>query len=1100
MKKLTHVSFWTILLLLLGSFSAVYAQAPMPVIADTARHEGHVLAISSDLLVIEAVYPSFAPPPVTEVVSITLTAETMVSDGVVEGAYVVVYSNLNEQGQLQAIAVSRVIVIQEPTMVPTPVHEYAWGEGEIISSTETSITIADINTDAGLTFAITPNSVIEGSVELGGWASIKGEISSDGTYVAYYIYARGEIITPEPSAEFYGQGTIIALSETSVTIDLTTNPDAVYIQPYPPVVDQVELQITPNTMIDGELAVGSYVMFKGERQADGTVIALGIRVSEPRPEMVYAEGEIVELGESSVTVAMVTMPPTPEPDYDENGQPILYPIDPIVEMMTFSINSDTVVDGGELAIGSYAMIKGARTPDGAMIANVIYVKEPQPEYIRVEGEVVELTDASITVLTILYPPMPEPGTGADGEPVLYPVDPIAEQLIFAITTDTVIEGDVAVGKRVIVKAIRTPEGELSANYIAVLESRPMPVYAEGEVVSVTETSLTLEMAQLPMPMPMPVDGAVTSDGSPYPNGGTITFVLTPDTEVDGELVEGALVFVNGFSAADGTFVAKYVKVRMHENEHVFVDGPIEEFTDSTIVVGGQLFNLSPETHIMGEPTIGRFARVGGVIDAAGQLWAVRIEVQADRPIEEKIVAEGQIEAYGEGTITVNGQTFVISETTQTMGTPEVGKMAFVIGSADANGVITAIFIQVHESPVVYPVQDDLVRLSGVISEIYAEKNLIVVDERIVALTAETEIQGELAVGSEVGVLARTDAEGQLTALKIYVRQSEPEQTPQPEYAGHIVKVMGLIEAVSNEMITVDGRTFQIVLGTEIEGELVVNTQVIVVGEITRDGKLIAFHIEVMDGGEDSHDDHEGVMGKVTAIGTDFIIIRGQEFLINATSTISGTPVVGDMVYVTLNGRTVVYLEIVQPHDEENEQLPVVPPTTIYRQTLEIMDLVTGLGEGTVQIAGETIVLGQARIIGQLTIGEPAYIIASRTTSDGDWVAEFVEALSKQEGHVDDINNGEITVDGVKHIVGRNTRVLGNITVGMRVRIGMTANPARSANAINTYIQPLSSVPTAVTLSNSSVSNRGTIIVVSLLVMGAVLTVGMFRFGRNNTTR
>jgi hypothetical protein len=159
---------------------------------------------------------------------------------------------------------------------------------------------------------------------------------------------------------------------------------------------------------------------------------------------------------------------------------------------------------------------------------------------------------------------------------------------------------------------------------------------------------------------------------------------------DGDGVPDALDVVT--QSKDGLGEREH-RERMHGDGQAEVElkGVIEAFGEGTITVGGKTFAVNEFTQFLDHNgnaalpetfTLGMFVEIEGLMSQDGTLVAYKVKVEDEDDNGTEIELKGVIEAYENGTITVSGRTFVITETTKFMddnGNP-VSPQTFTVGT------------------------------------------------------------------------------------------------------------------------------------------------------------------------------------------------------------------------------------------------------------------------------------------------------------------------------------------------------------------------------------------------------------------------------------
>jgi hypothetical protein len=291
----------------------------------------------------------------------------------------------------------------------TPEHSSTPG-GE--KETEFAGVVESIAPDAwvvsGVTFAITPQTEIKGTIIVGDQVRIETLIGTDGTNTALEIkLAEEKNGSDEKGLESEFSGIVESIGLDSWTVS-----------------GQV-FAITPQTEIEGTIVVGDLVKIEAVTGTDGIVTAHEIKLAEEstpstgdHTEMEF-EGIVESIGPDSWTVG---------------GQ-------------VFAITSDTEIEG-TILVGDLVKIEALVGTDGTATAHEI-------KPVKEEGNSSEEgSDADFTGIV--------ESIGLDSWTV--------GGQVFAITADTEIKGTIIIGDTVKVEARTNPDGTLTAHEIKILGS------------------------------------------------------------------------------------------------------------------------------------------------------------------------------------------------------------------------------------------------------------------------------------------------------------------------------------------------------------------------------------------------------------------------------------------------------------------------------------------------------------------------------------------------------------------------------------------------------------------------------------------------------
>ncbi len=448
------------------------------------------------------------------------------------------------------------------------------------------------------------------------------------------------------------EGNITALSASSLTVGDT------------------EVFVNVLTVIEGhmhtllsflDLQVGQRVEVKAQKQNDGTLLALRIKLEMRLGDrMIEVKGEIEAKTETSLTVA---------------GK-------------TFTVNELTVVMGEErgrltfadLQVGQRVEVKGLLLPDGTLTAVLIKVEdEDEKDEVEIFGFIEAISSTSITVSGVT----------------------------FAIDVNTVIEGshhqpltvdDLSVGQRVEVKGTTQTDGTLLATRIEV----KLMLQEQVEVTGVIEAIGT--------------DNIVVLGATFYIDANTLILDDHRQSITLADLAVGQTVKVKAVPQTDGTLLALRIVVEDFHTLQAGVIGEIESIdsANQTITVLGLTFTVTSETKIVGaHRTLLSFAdlqvgmRVGvrGAEQEDGTLLAVRIVVvplaQAAMEIEGVVTnldqANMTLEVLGI-VVKVDANTVILIEHDRlgTFADLQVGQRVEVKAKKQTDGSLLAFLIKIDD--------------------------------------------------------------------------------------------------------------------------------------------------------------------------------------------------------------------------------------------------------------------------------------------------------------------------------------------------------------------------------------------------------------------
>lgn len=288
--------------------------------------------------------------------------------------------------------------------------------------------------------------------------------------------------------------------------------------------------------------------------------------------------------------------------------------------------------------------------------------------------------------------------------------------------------------------------------------------------------------------------------------------------------------------------------------------------------------------------------------AASPLKATAILVMVQR---EDVSLTGKVEAVdpSASTIAVLGFEVLVTEKTvfggpwdgvgkPDLGDVKVGDLVLVAATADDGELVALRVMKLSPSPT------PTVRLHGVVGAIGTDSwTLVLPDgtESVVKVDAATKIVGNPAVGDEVDVLARRQADGTLLAVVI-LKEVEPPAVGTERFEG-IVKVIGETSwTIGPKAGDGPDRVFAVNERTKILGDPVVGDEVGVLAQRQPDGTSLALVIaEAIVAPPVAEVTLEGVVKRIS--GAMWQVDDTQVSVTRAT-VIRGNPGVGDTVRVT----------------------------------------------------------------------------------------------------------------------------------------------------------------------------------------------------------
>ncbi len=400
------------------------------------------------------------------------------------------------------------------------------------------------------------------------------------------------------------------------------------------------------------------------------------------------------------------------------------------------------------------------------------------------------------------------------------------------------------------------------------------------------------------------EGPITALGDSSLTVGGLTFVVTPQTDIHddddnplafADLTLGLFVEVEGFDDG-GTLVATEIEVEEDhggDGDEIEAEGLVVARTDSSLTVGGLTFGVTASTVIVDdddEPvpfsaiTVGLRVEVEGRLLASGALVATEIEIDDDDDDGGDIEVEGLIESLDEGTMTVRGIAFALTDATVVVGDDDepltladlaVGLRVEVDGRYETDGSLTALRVELEDFG------DDEIEITGAI-EALSDTSLTVAATDF-AVTPQTVVLdrnrlpipfASLALGQTVEVKGTVAADGRYVATRIKLEDGAAGDGE--------IEVRAALDAVTDSVAVVVGRPFVVTPATLVRGDddqpvalasLPLGLPVEVRARRAADGSLVALVIEQEDGPATA----VRLRADVTAVSADSLSVLGVAF-------------------------------------------------------------------------------------------------------------------------------------------------------------------------------------------------------------------------------
>ena len=388
----------------------------------------------------------------------------------------------------------------------------------------------------------------------------------------------------------------------------------------------------------------------------------------------------------------------------------------------------------------------------------------------------------------------------------------------------------------------------------------------------------------------------------------IVVALDPDTEIEGGLVVGQSVEVEGVLQEDGTILAREVEssdddtVVSNKTELTGIFQGIDPVTGHWII-SGNLVAVGPGTDTDGLPSEGQRIKLEALVQEDGTLLAREIEKKGGSTDEDDGFSEVKLEGTflgvdADGRWNVNGASVLLDPLTRLKGALAVGERVKVKALLQEDGSFLAVKIEGKAQG--KSRSSNKAEVRGTIDDILDDGTLVI-DGIPVSLSVLTDLDIDPQIGDSVKVEASLQADGSLIAKEVELeRESDAEGVSEPSEA----EIQGIIESVNPDgSLVVNGITVSIDADAEIKGNLVEGAEVKLEGFLQENGTLLAQGLKVRGRQATASGTERKVAGLVEEILHDqdgnivAIIVDGETISVEALTEFEGQLGVGTSVEV-----------------------------------------------------------------------------------------------------------------------------------------------------------------------------------------------------------
>jgi hypothetical protein len=373
---------------------------------------------------------------------------------------------------------------------------------------------------------------------------------------------------------------------------------------------------------------------------------------------------------------------------------------------------------------------------------------------------------------------------------------------FATHDQTVLVASPQVGDWVYVDGHLLPDGTRVANLIVLLRRAPENRFTiVGEVESIETDTWTI------------AGQAIAVDET---------------TEVDDGLQIGDLVRVQGTINESGTLLAESIRLVEEQEVPFSFVGVVEEISETSWVVSGVPITVDEATIIDDTLVVGDVVRVRGVfLEAEGGTWLAR-SISRIEPHERTFEFVGLVESVDPWV--VSGIDIATRTWTEIKGEIKVGDRVKVEGRILPDGTWLADEIKLA---------DEDKNLSFEFVGSVQSMDPWIVGGISIAVDDQTEIKGEIEVGDWVKVEGTIQPDGAWLADEI-----KPVEAPLGRGCVQFAAIVIRVE--DGQIVLEDGTTIPLDGTVEIDGQLEVNSVILILLCVDEEGNVTIISIIVID--------------------------------------------------------------------------------------------------------------------------------------------------------------------------------------------------------------------------------------------------------------
>lgn len=572
--------------------------------------------------------------------------------------------------------------------------------------------------------------------------------------------------------------------------------------------------------------------------------------------------------------------------------------------ITFDISSATIrfhKGEDEIMVGSFVVVGTARDPVTGELSgqareiNVTARKSKLkgPQATPADGDAGDTDDGGVDHQNTADIHGVFEGVDADG-------NLIVNGATIVLDPDTEIDAGLVTGQLLEIEAVITPDGKVLAREVEEQEEEDQPsekTNLEGAFDGVDE------------------EGNWIISGTPVAIG--------PGSDTDGLPAPGQQVKVKALLQEDGSLFAREVENKSsvgkpdEKQKKVKLNGIFEGIdVDGNWIVSGKPVAVDALTRLEGSPAVGQRIAVKGFLGENGVLLAKKVKSakrgrgqekgdkrgRGHQKREAKIRGKVQ-DILADGTLVVNGIPVAVGALTELEDGAQVGDFVEIEALLQEDGSLLAEEVD-NEGALE---EEDIpeaskVEIEGTLESFDEDENILIVNGVTVALSALSDVEGNLIEGSDIKLKGILNPDGTVSARKVKGKGRKATAS------GTEAEVDGVIEQVNRDetgnivSVVVDGLTVGVEALTDTEGALEAGTEVSVEAIIS-DGAFLASKIKTKKSKGASESTEVEIEGVIEALTRDdegrvlSVTINGVEVALGDLADVEGLLEIGESVEI-----------------------------------------------------------------------------------------------------------------------------------------------------------------------------------------------------------